>query len=129
MTTSRGDEVRRQRLLRGLEQEDLARETGVSVRTIGRIEVGQGERSRSLPVLEQFLGIEPDSVRVEAGPPASVTLGEASRLQIVQELLRREIEELQSGDVVRLPRERLGWAREDLPSAGEVERGEGEHPG
>jgi transcriptional regulator with XRE-family HTH domain len=129
MTTSRGDEVRRQRLLRGLEQEDLARETGVSVRTIGRIEVGQGERSRSLPVLEQFLGIEPDSVRVEAGPPASVTLGEASRLQIVQELLRREIEELQSGDVVRLPRERLGWAREDLPSAREVERGEGEHPG
>jgi transcriptional regulator with XRE-family HTH domain len=101
MTTSRGEEVRRRRLLRGLEQEDLAKLTGVSVRTLGRIESGKAERSRSLPTLEQHLGIEPDSVRVEAGPPASVTLAEASRLQIVQELMRREIEELQSGDVVR----------------------------
>lgn len=120
VATSRGERIRHERTLKGWKQEHLSELTGVSVRTIGRIEAGQAPRTRAIAKLEKALGIEPGrDVQARPAPRPEVSLSEATRLELINQLLKLELDEQRAAgaDSIELPRDRLAWAREALPPA------------
>jgi transcriptional regulator with XRE-family HTH domain len=129
MTVSRGKRIQRRRLLQGLDQAELAQRARVSVRTLGRIEAGNSETSRAIPRLEAVLGIddEPDvtsdsgaepEVRPEPRGLDDIRLGEATRWELIQQLLRLELEE-QRRLGVDLPTRPFSWPWRGMPGHGE----------
>ncbi len=66
-----GDQIRRERVARGMSQAQLAAEVGISQPAIRKIESGQTERSRYLPQICSVLGLAvTDLDRMELSPMA-----------------------------------------------------------
>lgn len=55
-----GERIRRARERRLMSQLELAAATGVSARTLRRIEAGEVQRSKAITVLLEYLGIHPE---------------------------------------------------------------------
>ena len=55
-----GERIRRARERRLMSQQELAAATGVSARTLRRIEAGEVQRSKAITVLLEYLGIHPE---------------------------------------------------------------------
>lgn len=98
MKAAAGDEVRRARRARGLSQQQLARETGVSAKTIGRIERGESDEAHKLGTVQAYLGIGEYAGEPDEGP----NLRAATNIQLAVELLRR-LEAAESGESATFP--------------------------
>lgn len=127
VTVNRGKRIKRWRLLKGWDQADLSREAKVSVRTLGRIEAGNHETARAIPRLEATLGIDVDDETEPTQPVApglgEVPLSQASRLQLINQLLQLELEEQRAADAGGLPARPMTWSREGLPEGGPAVNG------
>lgn len=134
--TDRGSAIRRARKEQRSSIEDLAAATGVSPRTIGRIERGEVKNAHSLQVLEEHLKPELDRIaaRDRAGQPATAgtddpPLSQASYMQTVNHLVGLHAAlTAELADAIRLgqftdPDEVREWRTEDAPSTNRV-RGE-----
>jgi len=126
--STRGARIKRERERRRMSQADLSVATGVSQRTIGRIEADQNEGGRSITILEDYLGITggPD----ESPPPREVeerpTIGKAmAHLAEAMRLLAQL--EAQSGERYVPPTPaRVTFPRSAAPSGRRRDEG-GEH--
>jgi transcriptional regulator with XRE-family HTH domain len=98
--TTPGEEVRRARLARGWSLSKLAKQAGVSDRTIKRIEDGSDptDSSRSLPRVQRALGLGHWADVIDDGPP----LRQATVAEIAAELVRRDTETARLLDSYRL---------------------------
>lgn len=126
----RGDELQRARKRRpGLSREKLSKITGVSARTIQRIESGESATSANVEKLEHELAPELAEVAAErlidpglAGPP-SRTLSEASSLELAAELMKRIVAEHATTPrpgTSQEPRPAVfEWKTEDYPDEGD----------
>lgn len=87
--TSPGEEVRRARQARGWDIQTLAREAGLSARTISRIEADQlSPGATSVARAQYILGIGDRPAIPDEGPP----LRQATIREILEEIARRDEE-------------------------------------
>jgi transcriptional regulator with XRE-family HTH domain len=69
----RGARLAALRVRRGLSQEDVARELGVSVSTVSRWETGKQAPERNLEAMSEFWGVSVDSIVRGPSPGANAT--------------------------------------------------------
>lgn len=92
---ARGYAIHRARRGARLTQLELSRATNVGLRTIGRIESGEGASEDALQACEYFLGLIREQPAEYEGQPHSSTprdLAAYSNAELLAELLRREKE-------------------------------------
>lgn len=89
VVSAAGQNIKKARLARKWSRERLAKESGVSTRTIDRVEKGQGEAPRSIDALEQALGIGAYEPTNEAEMARSLS-GSALAAELVRRLTEAE---------------------------------------
>lgn len=127
-STDRGSSIRRARKARRLSIDELAKLTGVSARTIGRVERGEVEKPHSLEVLEAELKAELDQYAAERGSPSASDppLSQATFMQALAHLAHLHAElSADLAEAIRLgqpvdPTDVREWRTEDAPSAKRV---------
>jgi transcriptional regulator with XRE-family HTH domain len=103
-----------------MSQLDLANETGVGMRTIGRIEKGEGENSPSIETLEAYFGIGDSSVATDQGSPPDTppTIEQYTLMELLAEAVRRVAQmEARTGERATDTGRRVKWSTSDAPSS------------
>jgi transcriptional regulator with XRE-family HTH domain len=117
---TRGQRIRRERERRRLSREELAKATGVALRTIGRIEKDDSPGSPNIAVLENWLGLGEQSTS-EAddadGTDWERVLREIDDVTFWNEATRRAIRNAAHARLP-LPTEDLDFFTEDAPRDG-----------
>lgn len=114
---TRGQRIRRERERRRLSREELAKATGVALRTIGRIEKDDSPGSPNIAVLENWLGLgeQPTSETADAdGTDRERVLREIDDVTFWHEAARRAIRNAAHARLP-LPAEDLDFFTEDAP--------------
>lgn len=132
--TGKGAELYRARKRRtGLSREKLAALTGVSARTIQRIEAGESATSANIAKLERELAPELAELATEQlidaplPPAADRTLSEASSLELAAELMKRIVAEHSAPPAAPTRPPVYEWKTEDYPEGGT--KPQNGHPG
>jgi transcriptional regulator with XRE-family HTH domain len=136
VTDTPGQRIKKARQLRGLTQEDLAEATGVSTRTIGRIEKDERDEPRHIGRVKAFLGLaaEPDDepsgeqTRPDPEPHRTASrsdvvawaLDEATDMEFIAALARRLSRS--ASTPAQLPGEALSFRTADSPDGAEEPR-------
>jgi len=108
-----GQQIRSERLMRKLTQQELAAAVGVSLRTIGRVERGEIEDSRTADTIAGHLGLTP----TVPDDQASTDLTRVSVYSLLDEIARRA---LKAEEVLRT----VGaFAEGSLPTTAEEDPG------
>lgn len=117
---TRGQRIKRERIRRRMSQFDLANATGVSMRTIGRIEKGEAENSPSAEVLEYHLGIgesiPPADPEETGSPPRAIE--QFTLMELLAEAVRRVAQiEARTGERMNGDQHlRIKWPTSAAPS-------------
>jgi transcriptional regulator with XRE-family HTH domain len=128
--TTRGARIKRERNRRRQSRPDVARATGVSIRTIQRLENGElsGDTSGAMDVLEEYFGLDSISAGQEPEPDTDTGaphgLSDHSLMELLAEAIRRVAQlEARTGEhFVGEPR-RVRWKTADAPPLGEEQNG------
>jgi transcriptional regulator with XRE-family HTH domain len=119
-----GHDIRRAREAAGLSQAELGRRSGLGVRTVRRVEAGQGSpEGRTIAALRRVLGLP-----VEGAPPDPIAvLRTVDTIDLIAEISRRL---MSADDITRrrrnppeLPAHDLEWPRRNEPNTGHAGHG------